>query len=239
MKKISIAIAAIIIAALIIGISVLSVKVKNFADKIENIVTNVGQDTDKNDGDKTDENNKDDTNDNDDKKPVPSVPTSIKVQSKDVSAVNGAYILTVGKPYSFEIVQDNENHAVLEEYNVFNIVTTATGSMKVGYYQNWGLETSIQGESWEAVRSAQLSEFKDDILTYSLTGNTLQITLKKSVNHYCKNAHLSETYREYYNLVKEIESECYFTVYVYNSKLGVTLNCNFKIIAEDTDGVII
>lgn len=239
MKKISITIAAIIIAALIIGISVLSVKVKNFADKIENIVTNVGKDTDKNDGDKTDDNNKDDINANNDKKPVPSVPTSIKVQSKDVSAVNGAYTLTVGKIYSFEIIQDNENHAVLEEYNVFNIVTTATGSMKVGYYQNWGLETSIQGEKWEAVHSAQLSEFKDDILTYSLTKNTLQITLKKSVNHYCRKADLQETFREYWSLVKEIESECYFTVYVYNSKLGVTLNCNFKIIAEDTEGVII
>lgn len=228
MKKILTAITAIIIAVLIIGISVLSVKVKNFADKIENIVTNVGKDTDKNDGDKTDGNNKDDINADNDKKPVPSVPTSIKVQSKDVSAVNGAYTLTVGKTYNFEIVQDNENHAVLEEYNVFNIVTTATGLLTVGEYHYYPRDKK---EKWLDERQAQLTEFKDDILTYSLTDNTLQITLKNSVKDFYKQYRGDSTERIYTDRVKSIDSSDYsFAVYVYNAKLGVNLNCSLKIL---------
>lgn len=228
MKKISIAITAIIIAALIIGISAMAVRVKKYSDKLEDVLKNIINTDNSDDSDKTDDNNKDDINDNNDKQPVPSVPTSIKVQSKDVSAVNGAYTLSVGKTYSFEIVQDNENHAVLEEYNAFNIVTTATGLLTVGEYHYYPRDKK---EKWLNERQTQLSEFKDDILIYSLTDNILQITLKKTVKDFYKQYRGDSSERIYTDKVKSIDSSNYsFDVYVYNAKLGVSLNCNLKIL---------
>ncbi len=79
-------------------------------------------------------------------------------------------------------------------------------------------------------RSANLSEFKDDIISYTVDSNTVRLTLTKSIEGYYSSKTSGELSHTFYNRVKSIDSECYFTVTILSGVTGVTTS--FKIVVD-------
>lgn len=157
-------------------------------------------------------------------------PTSVTVSSSQVSRSNGTFALSVGVTYNFDISQDNAYHSVGAAYKDFSVSCVATGDLTVGTY-----EYDPRGsKAWYSTKSAKLSDYMNDIITYTHNGNTLQITLNKSIDGYYSSMVRTGTVKTYYDMVKSVDSECYFTFYVNNQKTGVNLQDSFKVVVDTT-----
>ena len=161
-------------------------------------------------------------------------PTSLEVGCSQFTASGDTYALSVGTTYDFDIELDNIYHSVGSSYEDYNVTVVATGEMTVGTY-----ESGSAGMGWltSSLRSATLSEFTDNILSYSVEGNVLHVTLNKSiVGYYTSSKRETARLTTYTDKVYSIDSDCYFTFYVNSAKIGVSLQDMFKVV-EDTASV--
>ena len=154
------------------------------------------------------------------------IPTSLKISTTEVTKSNDKYGLGVGVEYHFTITQNNVFGVVGADYQDISINVEATGDLTVGTY-----EYDSRGASgeWYSVESKKLSECMNDILEYSVSGNTLNITMKKSIDGYYSSMERNGTVRTYYNRVQSVDSDCFFTFTVYNKKIGVSLKDTFVV----------
>lgn len=152
-------------------------------------------------------------------------PSSISVSCPSLSPSNNTYGLGVGVTYDFNVTMDNAIHSVGSTFTP-GVSIEATGSLTVGTY-----ETDPRGSKvWYNERSANLSEFKDDIISYTVDSNTVRLTLTKSIEGYYSSKTSGGTVHTFYNRVKSIDSECYFTVTILSGVTGVTTS--FKIVVD-------
>ena len=153
------------------------------------------------------------------------IPSSIDVSCANVTPSGDTYGLGLGTTYNFDILLDNAFGQVGDKYKKYNIGVMATGSLTVGTY-----ESDPRGSSsWYDERTANLSEFTDDILSYSVEGNTLKVTFNKSIEGYYSSMKRNGTVRTYYDKVKSVNSDCYFTITVSTQEIGVSMSKQFKV----------
>lgn len=153
------------------------------------------------------------------------IPSTIKVTTSEISQSNGYYGLGVGVTYHFKVNQNNVFGVVGDKYKDININVVATGELTMGTYEN----DPRGSKTWYNTQQKSLSEIMDDILEYSFDGETISVTIKKSIEGYYSSMQRNGSVRTYYDKVKSIDSECYFTFYVNNAKIGVSLQDVFKV----------
>ena len=147
------------------------------------------------------------------------IPSSINVSCANVTPSGNRYGLGVGNTYDFSIQLDNVFGQVGDIYKSYNVGVMATGTLTVGTYENDPKGSS----SWYSERSANLSEFTNDILTYSIEGGTLHVKFNKSIEGYYSSMKRNGTVRTYYDKVKSVNSDCYFTFTISSKEYGLDL----------------
>lgn len=153
------------------------------------------------------------------------IPSSIDVSCANVTPNGDTYGLGVGTNYDFAIHLDNAFGQVGDKYKKYNIGVMATGTLTVGTYESDPRGSKI----WSNERTANLSEFTDDILSYSVEGNTLKIKFNKSIEGYYSSMKKTGSVRTYYDKVKSVNSDCYFTITVSTQEIGVSMKKQFKV----------
>ena len=157
-------------------------------------------------------------------------PTSLKLTSVNANKTGDKYGLGVGITYDFNINLTNAINAVGDAYKDYSVSVVATGDLTVGTY-----EYDPRGSGkWYTTKAAKLSEFADDIITCTVEGNTLHITIKKSISGYYSDMVRSGTVKTYHNKVQSVDSECYFTVYVNCKKIGVNMQDTVKVAIDSS-----
>lgn len=157
-------------------------------------------------------------------------PTIISINSSEVSINDGSASLSVGKSYVFDISQNNFYNSIGDEYKEVVIGgCNATGTLTVGTYDSG---QTFDGSHWmpDTLHQIELSEIVDDIITYSLTDSKLTITIEKNIQSYYKSRTSGgRGIWVYTDKVYSIDSDCYFTFYINNAKLGTSVQCQLKI----------
>ena len=160
------------------------------------------------------------------------IPSSINVSCANVTPSGNRYGLVVGNTYDFSIQLDNVFGQVGDIYKSYNVGVMATGTLTVGTYENDPRGSS----SWYSERTANLSEFTDDILTYSIEGGTLHVKFNKSIEGYYSSMKRNGAVRTYYDKVKSVNSDCYFTFTISSKEYGLDLT---KQIIVFVDGSVV
>ena len=157
-------------------------------------------------------------------------PTSLKLTSVNANKSGDKYGLGVGITYDFNINLTNAINTVGDDYKDYSVAVIATGDLTVGTY-----EYDPRGSGkWYTTRAAKLSEFLDDLITYSVDGNTLHVTIKKSIEGYYSDMVRNGTVKTYHNKVQSVDSECYFTVYVNCKKIGTNMQDTIKVAIDNS-----
>lgn len=158
------------------------------------------------------------------------VPTALTVSTTEATENNGAYGLGVGVTYHFNINQSNVFNTIGEPYQEVSVSVVATGDLTVGTYESDPRGSKV----WYTTEQKKLSDFANDIISYSLDGQTLSVTINKSIEGYYSSMVRNGSVKTYYNKVKSVDSDCYFTFYVNNKKIGASLQNSFKVAVDPT-----
>lgn len=157
-------------------------------------------------------------------------PTSLTLTSVNANKSGDKYGLGVGVTYDFNINLSNAINAVGDAYKDYSIGITATGDLTVGTYEN----DPRGSQTWYNEKAAKLSDYMDDIITCSIEGNVLHVTIKKSIEGYYSSMVRSGSIKTYYDKVKSVNSECYFTIAVYPKKIGVQMKDTIKVAIDSS-----
>ncbi|MDE6586619.1 MAG: hypothetical protein K2K80_08065 [Clostridia bacterium] len=157
-------------------------------------------------------------------------PTSLKLTSVNANKTGDKYGLGVGITYDFNISLSNAINAVGEAYKDYSVSVVATGDLTVGTY-----EYDPRGsKTWYNTHSAKLSDYVNDIITCTIAGETLRVTINKSIEGYYSDMVRSGSIKTYHNKVQSVDSECYFTVYVNCKKIGVSVQDTIKVAIDSS-----
>ena len=158
------------------------------------------------------------------------IPSSLSVSCAQLAPVGDTYGMGVGVSYAFNIKLDNVFEQVGDIYKEYDVYLTATGSLTVGTYESDPRGSKV----WYDERSAELSEFADNIVDYSVSGNVLTLKLKKSIEGYYTSSKRTGTVSTYYDKVKTVNSPCSFTISIKSKKLGASSpTATFKIVVDN------
>ena len=149
------------------------------------------------------------------------IPTSIEISSSTLSPISAdTYGLGVGVTYDFDINMDNVFGVVGEKYYDYSIGFQAMGTLTVGT-----LEDDPRGSPvWYSTRTANLSEFAEQIISYSIEGDVLHVTFNKSVEGFYSSMVRNGAVKTYYDRVQSIDSPCSFILQISTKELGVSFN---------------
>lgn len=112
---------------------------------------------------------------------------------------------------------DNVFGVVGEKYHDYSIGFQAVGTLTVGT-----LEDDPRGSPvWYTTRSANLSEFADQIISYSIEGDVLHVMFNKSVEGFYSSMVRNGTVKTYYDRVQSIDSPCSFVFQISTKELGI------------------
>lgn len=157
-------------------------------------------------------------------------PTSLTLTSVNANKVGDKYGLGVGTTYNFNINLTNAINAVGAAYKDYSVAVVATGDLTVGTY-----EYDPRGSgTWYSSKSAKLSDYVNDLITCTVDGNTLHVTINKSIEGYYSSMVRNGTVKTYYDKVKSVDSECYFTVYVNCKKIGIQVQDTIKVAIDNS-----
>lgn len=157
-------------------------------------------------------------------------PTSLTLSSVNANKVGDKYGLGVGTTYDFIISLTNAINAVGAAYKDYSVAVVATGDLTVGTY-----EYDPRGsKTWYSTKSAKLSDYVNDIISCTVEGDTLHVTITKSIEGYYSSMVRNGTVKTYYDKVKSVDSECYFTVYVNCKKIGVNMQDTIKVAIDNS-----
>ncbi|MDE5721717.1 MAG: hypothetical protein K2I30_03120 [Clostridia bacterium] len=157
-------------------------------------------------------------------------PTSLTLTSVNANKSGDKYGLGVGTTYDFNINLTNAINAVGAAYKDYSVAVVATGDLTVGTY-----ESDPRGsKTWYTTKAAKLSDYVNDIITCTVEGETLHVTINKSIEGYYSSMVRNGTVRTYYDKVKSVDSECYFTVYVNCKKIGVSMQDTIKVAIDNS-----
>ena len=159
------------------------------------------------------------------------VPTTISVSSSTLTPSSGnTYGLGVGVTYDFDINLDNVFGVVGEKYHDYSIGMQATGTLTVGT-----LEDDPRGSPvWYTTRTADLSEFADQILSYSIEGDVLHVTFNKSVEGFYSSMKRNGTVKTYYDRVQSVDAPCSFLLQISTKELGITFNTRVTFVVDSS-----
>lgn len=157
-------------------------------------------------------------------------PTSLTLTSVNANKTGDKYGLGVGITYDFNINLTNAINAVGAAYKDYSVAVVATGDLTVGTY-----EYDPRGsKTWYNTKSAKLSDYVNDIITCTVEGETLHVTINKSIEGYYSSMVRNGSVKTYYDKVQSVDSECYFTVYVNCKKIGVNMQDTIKVAIDNT-----
>lgn len=157
-------------------------------------------------------------------------PTSLTLTAVNANKVGDKYGLGVGTTYDFNISLTNALDTVGDSYKDYNISVVATGDLTVGTYEH---DPRGSG-TWYTTKAAKLSDYADDIISCTVEGDILHVTITKSIEGYYSSMVRNGTVRTYYDKVQSVDSECYFTVYVNCKKIGTQMQDMIKVAIDDT-----
>lgn len=164
------------------------------------------------------------------------VPSSMTITSSTLTPISAdTYGLGVGVTYDFDINLDNAFGVVGEKYHDYSIGFLATGTLTVGTFE----DDPRGSETWYDTRTANLSEFASDIISYSIEGDVLHVTFNKSVDGYYSSMKRNGSVKTYYDRVKSVDSPCSFLLQISTKELGTDLQArvNFVIDSSVVTGV--
>lgn len=155
-------------------------------------------------------------------------PTSLTLTSVNANKNGDKYGLGVGTTYDFKINLTNAFNTVGEAYKDYTVSIVATGDLTVGTY-----ETDPRGSAvWYTTKTAKLSDYVND--TCTVEGDTLHVTITKSIEGYYSSMVRTGTVRTYYDKVQSVDSECYFTIKVHCKKIGVSMQDSIMVTVDNT-----
>lgn len=164
------------------------------------------------------------------------VPSSMTITSSTLTPISSnTYGLGVGVTYDFDINLDNAFGVVGEKYHDYSIGFLATGTLTVGTFE----DDPRGSETWYDTRTADLSEFASDIISYNIEGDVLHVTFNKSVDGYYSSMKRNGSVKTYYDRVKSVDSPCSFLLQISTKELGTDLQArvNFVIDSSVVTGV--
>ena len=130
------------------------------------------------------------------------VPSSMTITSSKLTPISeDTYGLGVGVTYDFDINLDNVFGVVGEKYHDYSIGFLATGTLTVGTFE----DDPRGSETWYDTRTANLSEFASNIISYNIEGDVLHVTFNKSVDGYYSSMKRNGSVKTYYDRVKSVD----------------------------------
>lgn len=160
------------------------------------------------------------------------VPTSISVGSSTLTPTgDNTYGLGVGVTYDFDINLDNVFGVVGEKYHDYSIGFQATGTLTVGTLED---DPRASAGVWYDTRTAQLSEFADQIISYSIEGDVLHVTFNKSVEGFYSRMVRNGSVKTYYDRVKSVDAPCSFLLQISTKELGITFNTRVTFVIDSS-----
>ena len=159
-------------------------------------------------------------------------PDSISISSSVLTPVNGnIYGLGVGIEYDFDINLNNVFGVVGEKYHDYTVGVQATGTLTVGTLED---DPRASAGVWYSERTANLSEFTDKILSYSIEDDVLHVKFNKSIEGFYSSMVRNGSVKTYYDRVKSVDSPCSFLIQVNVKEIGVSFNARINVVIDST-----
>lgn len=160
------------------------------------------------------------------------VPSEISVTSSTLSPTgDNTYGLGVGVTYDFDINLNNVFGVVGEKYHDYSIGFQATGTLTVGTLED---DPRASAGVWYSTRTAQLSEFADQIISYSIEGDILHVKFNKSVEGFYSSMVRNGTVKTYYDRVKSVDAPCSFLLQISTKELGISFNTKVTFVIDSS-----
>ena len=155
------------------------------------------------------------------------VPSTISLSSSTIAPTSGStYGLGVGVTYDFNIRLDNVFGVVGEKFHDYSVGIESVGKLTVGTYED---DPRASEGVWYDTRTANVSEFAGQILSYTIEGDVLKLTFNKSIEGFYSSMVRNGTVKTYYDRVKSVDSACTFIVQVSTKELGLSFNTKIKV----------
>jgi len=159
-------------------------------------------------------------------------PASMSITSSSLSPTSGnTYGLGVGLTYDFDINLSNVFGVVGEKYHDYSVGVQATGTLTVGTLED---DPRASAGVWYDTRTANLSEFTDQILEYSVEGDILHVKFKKSIEGFYSRMVRNGSVKTYYDRVKSVDAPCSFLIQVNVKEIGVSFNSRITVVIDST-----
>lgn len=159
-------------------------------------------------------------------------PASMSITSSSLSPTSGnTYGLGVGLTYDFDINLSNVFGVVGEKYHDYSVGVQATGTLTVGTLED---DPRASAGVWYDTRTANLSEFTDQILEYSVEGDILHVKFKKSIEGFYSSMVRNGSVKTYYDRVKSIDAPCSFLIQVNVKEIGASFNSRITVVIDST-----
>ena len=149
-----------------------------------------------------------------------SISLSGSISPTSDNTLGSSYKLGVGTTYTFTVACENAFNQVGSSYNNYSFFVVGYGDLTMGELHHNNLTLR---DDWHDEYSSNVNELKDQLISVSLSGNSLVVETKKSIEGYYRSSQRLDGGRNtyYYDKVKSVDSDAYFeiTVIEQNSNL--------------------